>query len=79
MKRGVLFVLLLASPTLAQSALETRTSSPPQLEVSYAHFTLPNGLGVILHEDHSVPVVSVNVWYHVGSANERPGRTGFAR
>src|SRR5688500_9934234 len=33
---------------------------------------------VILHEDHSVPVVSVNVWYHVGSANERPGRTGFA-
>ena len=74
MKRGILFVLLLASSTLAQ----TRTSSPPQLEVSYAHFTLPNGLDVILHEDHSVPVVSVNVWYHVGSANERPGRTGFA-
>jgi zinc protease len=48
------------------------------LEVSYTHFTLPNGLNVILHEDHSVPVVSVNVWYHVGSANERPGRTGFA-
>jgi zinc protease len=41
-------------------------------------FTLPNGLNVILHEDHTVPVVSVNVWYHVGSANEKPGRTGFA-
>ena len=41
-------------------------------------FTLPNGLTVILHEDHSVPLVSVNVWYHVGSANEKPGRTGFA-
>src|SRR5207302_1710512 len=41
-------------------------------------FTLPNGLRVILHEDHSVPLVTVNMWYHVGSARERPGRTGFA-
>jgi zinc protease len=48
------------------------------LQVPYTHFTLPNGLNVILHEDHSVPLVSVNVWYHVGSANEKPGRTGFA-
>jgi zinc protease len=48
------------------------------LSVPYTQFTLRNGLHVILHEDHSVPVVSVNVWYHVGSANERPGRTGFA-
>jgi zinc protease len=39
---------------------------------------LPNGLTVILHEDHSVPLVTVNVWYHVGSARERTGRTGFA-
>ena len=39
---------------------------------------LPNGLHVILHEDHSVPVVTVNVWYHVGSSRERAGRTGFA-
>jgi zinc protease len=46
--------------------------------VPFTQFTLPNGLSVILHEDHSVPLVSVNVWYHVGSANERPGRTGFA-
>ena len=48
------------------------------ISVPYQTFTLPNGLTVILHEDHSVPVVSVNVWYHAGSANERPGRTGFA-
>jgi len=41
-------------------------------------FRLPNGLLVTLSEDHSVPVVAVNLWYHVGSANERPGRTGFA-
>jgi predicted Zn-dependent peptidase len=41
-------------------------------------FTLSNGLRVILSEDHTAPLVAVNLWYHVGSANERPGRTGFA-
>jgi zinc protease len=41
-------------------------------------YRLPNGLLVSLSEDHSAPVVAVNLWYHVGSANERPGRTGFA-
>ena len=48
------------------------------LEVPYRLFVLENGLTVILHRDTSVPVVSLNIWYHVGSANERPGRTGFA-
>ena len=41
-------------------------------------FQLPNGLLVVLSEDHTAPLVAVNLWYHVGSANERPGRTGFA-
>ncbi|MGE3489916.1 MAG: M16 family metallopeptidase [Vicinamibacterales bacterium] len=50
----------------------------PSLIVPYSQFTLPNGLNVILHRDTSVPVVAVNLWYHVGSANERAGRTGFA-
>jgi zinc protease len=49
-----------------------------RLHVPYTEFTLPNGLHVILHRDTSVPVVSVNVWYHVGSGSEKPGRTGFA-
>src|SRR5512134_3993937 len=49
-----------------------------KLEIPYTHFTLPNGLNVIVHEDHSVPLVTVNVWYHVGSGREKPGRTGFA-
>ena len=40
--------------------------------------TLSNGLDVIVHEDHQLPMVAVNIWYHVGSKNERPGRTGFA-
>jgi zinc protease len=70
MKHAIwLLVLALASPAFAQ---------PPKLEVKYSQFTLPNGLHVILHEDHSVPIVTVNVWYRVGSARERPGRTGFA-
>ena len=47
-------------------------------EIKFEKFVLPNGLQVILHEDHSTPMVSVNVWYHVGSKNEKRGRTGFA-
>src|SRR5215216_5482556 len=49
---------------------------PPRLQ--YETTTLPNGLRVILSEDHSTPIVHVSVWYHVGSKNERSGRTGFA-
>ena len=40
--------------------------------------TLSNGLDVVVHEDHHVPIVAINIWYHVGSKDERPGRTGFA-
>jgi zinc protease len=49
-----------------------------EVYIPYTQFTLANGLNVIVHRDASLPVVSVNVWYHVGSKNERPGRTGFA-
>jgi zinc protease len=49
-----------------------------QLNIKYEKYILPNGLQVILHEDHSVPLVSTNIWYHVGSAREKPGKTGFA-
>jgi zinc protease len=48
------------------------------LALPYTKHTLANGLDVIVHEDHHVPIVAVNLWYHVGSKNERPGRTGFA-
>ena len=47
-------------------------------EIEYDKFTLPNGLRVIVHEDRKIPVVAVNVWYHVGSKDELPGKTGFA-
>ena len=48
------------------------------MEIPIETFSLPNGLRVVLSEDHTAPLVAVNLWYHVGSANERPGRTGFA-
>jgi len=67
----ILVVALLAVPVGAQSPA-------PALQVPHRQFMLANGLNVILHQDKSVPAVSVNVWYHVGSANEKPGRTGFA-
>jgi zinc protease len=48
------------------------------MNIPFTEHTLENGLRVILHEDHRLPAVAVNVWYHVGSKNEQPGRTGFA-
>ena len=89
MKIRVLVLLLALSslPLAAQQRIEPRASNPESrvpnpesrvLEVPYRQFTLGNGLNVILHQDTSVPIAAVNLWYHVGSANERPGRTGFA-
>ena len=52
-----------------------RSPLPP---IKVTEFKLKNGLRVILHEDHSTPIVGVNLWYHVGSKNEVPGKTGFA-
>jgi zinc protease len=54
------------------------TSAPPRVEIGFEKYTLPNGLEVILREDHRLPIVAVNLWYHVGPANETAGRTGFA-
>src|SRR4249919_2016458 len=49
-----------------------------EVDIPYQKFTLDNGLTVIVHEDHKAPIVAVNTWYHVGSKNEKPGKTGFA-
>ncbi len=59
---------LLAAPLAAQSTAD----------IPYERFVLPNGLTLLVHEDHKAPIVAVNVWYHVGSKNELPGRTGLA-
>jgi zinc protease len=64
--------------TLAVLALAGAADATERLAVPYEMFRLPNGLTVIVHEDRSAPIVSVNCWYHVGSGRETPGRTGFA-
>jgi zinc protease len=52
--------------------------NPDQIDIPYTRYVLDNGLTLIVHEDHKAPIVAVNIWYHVGSKNEKPGRTGFA-
>lgn len=80
----VLFYLLLAIALLGVcSASPQKTAKPssattPLPQIKYQKFKLKNGLDVILYEDHRLPLVAVNLWYHVGPANERAGRTGFA-
>jgi len=66
------------SGALTLSLLASVAAAADRLEVPYQMHRLANGLTVIIHEDHSVPLVAVNLWYHVGSARERPGRTGLA-
>ncbi len=80
MKRLLLFSTLLLflgsySPLVAQ---DYPTYDPNSIDVPFTKFTLPNGMRLIVHEDHKAPIVAVNVWYHVGSKNEKPGKSGFA-
>src|SRR5579864_4379689 len=72
MKVRILLVLALVAATVPVDA----AVRPNRLQ--YQMTTLPNGLTVVLEEDHSTPIVHLQLWYHVGSKNERPGRTGFA-
>src|SRR5216684_5909981 len=65
-----------ASLSLLLLLLQSSPSQPKPIE--YKETTLPNGLHIITHEDHSTPVINLQVWYHVGSKDEKPGRTGFA-
>jgi zinc protease len=62
----------------ATTAVATPATGQSVPKLQYEKITLPNGLEVILHEDHSTPIVVVNTWYKVGSGDEKPGRTGFA-
>src|SRR4026207_1953696 len=64
-------ISILSLPSIAPAAVR-----PPKLQ--YRISTLPNGLTVVMSEDHSTPIVHAQLWYHVGSRNEKPGRTGFA-
>lgn len=71
MRLKAFFPLLISAGLLAQDA-------DAKGNIKFTEYDLPNGLHVILHEDHSTPIVAVSVMYHVGSKNEHPERTGFA-
>ncbi|XLZ68028.1 pitrilysin family protein [Massilia sp. SR12] len=65
----------LAAPAKPGKAARADIAIP---DIPFTSFVLKNGLTVIVHEDHKTPVVAINTWYHVGSKNEKPGKTGFA-
>lgn len=73
---AVLMLLLFVALPHGQQKPPAPSSS--SVNIPFDQYTLPNGLRVILSQDKTVPTVAVNVWYHVGSKNEEPGRTGFA-
>src|SRR6266496_738233 len=69
---GLFLVLALHSARAAESVQDLKINTPCQ------RFILTNGLTLLVHEDHKAPIVAVNLWYHVASKNEKPGKTGFA-
>jgi zinc protease len=71
-------MFLLAASLGAAAATKPAPATLPAVDIPYTKYVLDNGLTLIVHEDHKAPVVAVNIWYHVGSKDERPGRTGFA-
>ena len=71
---STVFLFLLIGNSFAQG-FEFKADD---IDIAYERFVLPNGLRLLVHEDHKAPIVAVNVWYHVGSKNEKPGKSGFA-
>lgn len=76
---AILGFTMAAICVLAHSQTAHTGSQPgSDIDIPFQKFVLKNGLTLIVHEDHKAPIVAVNVWYHVGSKNEKPGKTGFA-
>ncbi len=69
--------LMLARPSVAEAS-DPAGKPGTKITLNFEKYVLSNGLEVILHEDHRTPVVAVNIWYHVGSKDEGPGKNGFA-
>ncbi len=78
MKSILLSTVLTFGLCAAALAAPAAGSAIPAIDIPFQKFVLTNGLTLIVHEDHKAPIVAVNVWYHVGSKNERTGKTGFA-
>ncbi len=71
-------IVLAAVAVFGWCATALAAQTLTDIEIPCRRFVLPNGLTLIVHEDHKAPIAAVDVWYHVGSKDERPGRTGFA-
>src|SRR5437588_12716716 len=71
--RNLVAACLVMLTTCAGAYAQTK-----ELDIPYQKFVLDNGLTLIVHEDHKAPIVAINTWYHVGSKNEKLGKTGFA-
>ncbi len=78
MSRALRCLALLCSVVATVAAAQPAAHKLKLPQIKYEKYTLPNGLTVITHVDHRLPLVAVDLWYHVGPLNERPGRTGFA-
>ncbi|MDH5604441.1 MAG: insulinase family protein, partial [Cyclobacteriaceae bacterium] len=70
----ILCVVLLSASAIGQNKI----FNPDDIDIPYKKYVLPNGLRLIVHEDHKAPIVAINVWYHVGSKDEKAGKSGFA-
>jgi len=75
---AALLLALVAAPIVNAADTLPPAKSLKVPELKYEKFVMPNGLLVLMHEDHHLPLVAVDLWYHVGPLNERAGRTGFA-
>ena len=76
-----MWIILLGLPGLFSSVfaqLNTQVISPEGIKIPYTKYVLDNGLTLLVHEDHKAPIIAFDVWYHVGSKDEKPGKTGFA-
>ncbi len=73
--KKVLIILIVCMQALISFA---QTDKYPTIDIPYKKFVLDNGLTLLVSEDHKIPMIAFNIWYHVGSKNEKPGKTGFA-
>ena len=76
MKNLIVLLLMASSGFLVQA--QSNLINMANVDIPHKKYVLDNGLTLIVHEDHKAPIVSVNIWYHVGSKNEKPGKSGFA-
>src|SRR6476646_5970688 len=76
--RGFRRALACAAAAAAMLLLPASEAAVRPTKLDYTMTTLPNGMNVVMVEDHSTPIVHHHMWYHIGSKNEKQGRTGFA-